>query len=155
MLPALGSNPADYSAASVRSVVLDHIRGCRPAQAKTIVGALRVYLRFLATNGACRPGLDHMIPTVAEWRLSSLPRYLDPNQVALLVESCRKDGPQGLRDRAIVLLLLRLALRAGDIVSMRQRISTGRMPRCWCVAKDVGTSVYLYRRTPAMRFWTT
>jgi len=118
MLPALGSNTADYSAASVRSVVLNHIRGRRPAQAKTIAGALRVYLRFLATNAACRPGLDHMIPTVAEWRLSSLPRYLDPNQVALLVESCRKDGPQGLRDRATVLLLLRLALRAGDIVSM-------------------------------------
>jgi hypothetical protein len=33
MLPALGSNTADYSAASVRSVVLDHIRGCRPAHA--------------------------------------------------------------------------------------------------------------------------
>ena len=119
MLPALGPNVGEYDAASVRTVILDQIRGCQPAQAKTIIGALRIYLRFLATNGACKPGLDHMLPTVAEWRLSSLPRYLDANQAALLIDSCSKDGPQGSRDRAIVLLLLRLGLRAGDIASMR------------------------------------
>jgi site-specific recombinase XerD len=119
MLPMLATNPADYDASSVRSVILKQIHGCRPANSKTIVGALRTYLRFLATNGSCQAGLDHAVPTVAEWRLSSLPRYLDSNQVKRLLESCRKGGPQGLRDRAIVLLLLRLGLRAGDIVSMR------------------------------------
>lgn len=119
MLPVLGTDAGRYDAASVRRVILDQVRGCRPAHAKTIVGALRVYLRFLATNGACQPGLDHMLPTVAEWRLSSLPRYLDPGQVTRLIDSCGKDGPQGLRDRAIVLLLLRLGLRAGDIAAMR------------------------------------
>jgi integrase/recombinase XerD len=119
MLPALGANAGEYNAASVRRVILDQIRGCRPAHAKTIVGALRVYLRFLATSGACQPGLDHMLPTVAEWKLSSLPRYLDAQQVARLIDSCSKDGPQGLRDRAIGLLLLRLGLRAGDIANMR------------------------------------
>src|ERR1700722_10584830 len=119
MLPALGVDAGDYNAASVRKVILDQIRGCRPAHAKTIVGALRVYLRFLATSGACQPGLDHALPTVAEWKLSALPRYLDAQQVALLIDSCRKDGPQGLRDRAIILMLLRLGLRAGDIANMR------------------------------------
>jgi site-specific recombinase XerD len=119
MLPALGMDVGAYNATSVRTVILDQIRGCRPAQAKTIVGALRVYLRFLAMNGSCQPGLDHMLPTVAEWKLSSLPRYLDANQAARLIDSCSKDGPQGLRDRAIVLLLLRLGLRAGDIAGMR------------------------------------
>jgi integrase/recombinase XerD len=119
MLPMLGADPGEYNAASVRKVILDQIRGCRPAHAKTIVGALRVYLRFLATNGACQPGLDHTLPTVAEWKLSSLPRYLDAQQVARLINSCNKNGPQGLRDRAIVLLLLQLGLRAGDIAGMR------------------------------------
>jgi integrase/recombinase XerD len=119
MLPALGTDADEYNAASVRKVILDQIRGCRPAHAKTIVGALRVYLRFLATIGACQPGLDHTLPRVAEWKLSSLPRYLDTQQVARLIDSCSKDGPQGLRDRAIVLLLLRLGLRAGDIAGMR------------------------------------
>ncbi|MGA2595131.1 MAG: tyrosine-type recombinase/integrase, partial [Bryobacteraceae bacterium] len=119
MLPALGADAGEYNAASVRRVILNQIRGCRPAYAKTFVGALRVYLRFLATSGACQPGLDHLVPTVAEWKLSSLPRYLDAHQVARLLDSCCKDGPQGWRDRAIVLLLLRLGLRAGDIAGMR------------------------------------
>jgi integrase/recombinase XerD len=119
MLPALGADTGKYNAASVRKVILDQIRGCRPAHAKTIVGALRIYLRFLATSGACQPGLDHALPTVAEWKLSALPRYLVAQQVALLIDSCTKDGPQGLRDRAIVLMLLRLGLRAGDIANMR------------------------------------
>jgi integrase/recombinase XerD len=119
MLPALGAEPAEYNAASVKAVLLDQIRGCRPANAKTIVGALRVYLRFLAANGQCQPGLDHVLPSVAEWRLSSLPRYLDANQATCLAESCDRNGPQGWRDRAIILLLLRLGLRAGDIVCMR------------------------------------
>jgi integrase/recombinase XerD len=119
MLPALGVDAGEYNAASVRKVILDQIRGCRPAHAKTIVGALRVYLRFLATSGACQPGLDHALPTVAEWKLSSLPRYLDAQQVARLIDSCNKEGRQGWRDRAIVLLLLRLGLRAGDIAGMR------------------------------------
>ncbi|MEA2874559.1 MAG: hypothetical protein QOH67_4752 [Hyphomicrobiales bacterium] len=119
MLPALGADADAYNAASVRRVILDQIRGFRPAHAKTFVGALRIYLRFLATSGACQPGLEHTLPTVAEWKLSSLPRYLDAGQVTRLIDSCRRDGPQGLRDRAIVLLLLRLGLRAGDIASMR------------------------------------
>ena len=94
MLPMLGGDAGEYDAASVRSVILDQIRGCRPAHAKTIVGALRVYLRFLATSGACQPGLDHALPPVAEWKLSSLPRYLNAQQVARLVDSCSTGEPQ-------------------------------------------------------------
>jgi len=119
MLPALGTDTAQYNAALVRKVILDQIRGCRPAHAKTKVGALRVYLRFLAANGACQPGLDHALPTVAEWKLSSLPRYLGAEQAIKLINSCSRNGPQGLRDRAIILLLIRLGLRAGDIASLR------------------------------------
>ena len=123
MLSALGTNTAGYDAALVRKVILDQIRGCRPAHAKTMVGALRVYLRFLAANGPCQPGLDHALPTVAEWKLSSLPRYLDTKQAGQLIGSCSRNGPQGWRDRAIVLLLIRLGLRAGDIASMRPSTS--------------------------------
>ena len=155
MLPALGMDAGKYNAASVRKVILDQIRGCRPAHAKTIVGALRVYLRFLATNGACHPDLDHALPTVAEWKLSSLPRYLDANQAALLIDSCSKDGPQGLRDRAIVLLLLRLGLRAGDIASMRPTDidwqdatvlvrGKGRRDVCLPLPQDAGDAVLDY-----------
>jgi integrase/recombinase XerD len=119
MLPPLGQEVGQYNAVTVRTVILDQIRGCRPGYAKTIVAALRLYLRYLATIGACQPGLDHALPTVAEWKLSSLPKYLDSGQVARLIDSCDKNGPLGLRDRAIILLLFRLGLRAGDIAGMR------------------------------------
>jgi site-specific recombinase XerD len=119
MLPALGEDAGEYTAALVKGVILDQIRGFRPAHAKTFVGSLRVYLRFLATSGACQPGLDNVLPPVAEWKLSALPRYLEGQQVTRLIESCDKNGPQGLRNRAIVLLLIRLGLRAGDIAGMR------------------------------------
>lgn len=119
MLPALGTDASEYTATTVRTVILDQIRGSRPAHAKTFVGALRIYPRFLATAGACQPGLHQVVPTIAEWRLSSLPRYLDSTQVTRLNEACRKNGPLALRDRDIMLLLLRLGLCAGDIADMR------------------------------------
>jgi integrase/recombinase XerD len=161
MLPGLGDNPGAYNAASVRKVILDQIRGCRPANAKTMVGALRVYLRFLATGGACQAGLDHALPCVAEWKLSSLPRYLDSVQAARLIDSCEKIEPQGLRDRAIVLLLIRLGLRAGDIAGMRPGDfnwqdatilvrGKGRRDVCLPLPQDAGDAVldYMERARP-------
>jgi site-specific recombinase XerD len=59
------------------------------------------------------------IPGVAHWRLSSLPRYLQPEEVERVIAACDPVSPVGRRDRAIVLLLARLGLRAGDIVQLR------------------------------------
>ena len=155
MLPALGADAGEYNAASVRSVILDQIRGCRPAHAKKIVDRFGSILRFLATSGACQPGLDHTLPAVAEWKLSSLPRYLDGQQVARLIDSCSKDGQQGLRDRAIVLLLLGLGSERATLPAFAQMISIGRRPRSWCEVRDAGMSVCLYHRMQETQFWTT
>ena len=59
------------------------------------------------------------MPLVPQWRLSSLPRYLPPAQVERLIACCGLRGRLGVRDRAILLLLARLGLRAGDILEMR------------------------------------
>jgi len=61
------------------------------------------------------------IPMLAHWRLSSLPRYLPPEEVERVIASCDVSSPVGKRDRAILLLLARLGLRAGDIVQLRLR----------------------------------
>jgi integrase len=81
--------------------------------------ALRGYLRFLAARGECRPGLDHAVPPTPEWRLSALPRYLPAHDIDRLIEGCDLSRPHGIRDRAILLLLARLGLRAHDILMMR------------------------------------
>ena len=72
-----------------------------------------MFLRFLISEGQCTVGLDAAIPTLAHWRLASLPRYLPPEDVERLIAAV------GRRDRAILLLLPRVGLRAGDIVRVR------------------------------------
>src|SRR5580700_7031249 len=78
-----------------------------------------MFLRFLIAGGQCAVGLDAAIPTVAHWRLASLPRYLPPKDVERLIASCDRASAVGRRNRAILLLLARLGLRAGDIVHLR------------------------------------
>lgn len=78
-----------------------------------------IYLRFLAGAGLCRPNLDGAIPPVLQWRLSSLPRYLAAADVERVIASCDQLNKGRLRDRAILLLLARLGLRAGDVAGLR------------------------------------
>ena len=119
LLPALGEDPAAYDAGLIRQVVLAMARANSPVSAKAMTAALRAYLRFLATRGACQPWLDQAVPTIPQWRLSAMPRYLPKADIERLILSCDLTKPHGVRDRAILLLMARLGLRAGDIADMR------------------------------------
>ena len=118
LLPALGDDPASYDAGLIRRVVLGEVQKSSRPYVKTMTTALRGYLNFLAAHGECRTGLSQAIPTVPQWSLSTLPRYLPPQDVEVLIGSCDRDNPCGIRDRAILLLLARLGLRAGDILDL-------------------------------------
>jgi len=78
-----------------------------------------MFLRFLIARGRCAPGLEHAVPTVARWRLSSLPRYLPAEDVERLIHSCDPASLLGARDRAILLLIARLGLRASDVSALK------------------------------------
>lgn len=119
VLPVVWQEGAAFTAAELRALVLREARRSSRAQTRCITCALRAYLRFLASSGRCTPGLDQAIPTIPQWRLSSLPRYLPAGDVERIIDSCDTGTAHGLRDRAILLLLARLALRGGDIVRMR------------------------------------
>ncbi len=119
LMPALGDDPALYNAGLVRRVILDEAKSNTPVHIKTMTTALRGYLRFLAAQDACLPWLDQAIPTIPQWRLSALPRYLPATEVERLIAACDLTQLCGIRDRAILLLLARLGLRAGDILDMR------------------------------------
>lgn len=119
MLPALGSDPSRYNARLVRHVILAESRKRHLTYTKTFVTALRAFLRFLAAQENCAPYLDRAVPTIREWKLSALPRYLEADDVERIISSCDQSRPQGVRDRAVLLLLARLGLRAGDIVALR------------------------------------
>jgi site-specific recombinase XerD len=118
LLPELGTATLDYDAARIRKVVREWRERTGVANLRTITSALRSYLRFLAGIGLCRPNLDCAIPPVLQWRLSSLPRYISAADVERVIASCDHLTRGRLRDRAILLLLARLGLRAGDVAGL-------------------------------------
>jgi integrase/recombinase XerD len=119
LLPALGSRPRSWDARLIREVILAEMKRASIAYVKTMAMALRGYLRFLGARGLCRPGLDHAVPTIPQWRLSALPLYIGASDVERLIATCKLTTHIGIRDRAILLLLARLGLRAGDILLLR------------------------------------
>lgn len=106
--------PSDIS-----GFVLRHARrmSCRRAQLMT--SAFRSFFRFLFQHGELRLDLAPSVPTVADWRLSTIPKYLTPGEVARVLGSCDLLTAIGRRDYAILLLLARLGLRAGEIVALQ------------------------------------
>lgn len=114
-LQTLGDVPRDYTAAAIREFVIQQTEGLSRSKGKCVLTAMRHFLRFLIADGTCRPGLDGAVPTIAMWQLSALPRYLPAADVDRILRACDQSTPVGLRDRAVLLLLARLALRAGDI----------------------------------------
>jgi site-specific recombinase XerD len=87
-------------------------------RAQLIVCSLRSFFRFLYQRGETAIDLSPSALTVANWRLSELPKFLEPEQVERLLQSCNQDSLVGQRDYVILLLLARLGLRAGDVVHM-------------------------------------
>ncbi len=59
------------------------------------------------------------VPTIRQWKLASLPKHLSVEEVDRTLATCDEKSPAGRRDRAILLLLLRLALRAGQVARLR------------------------------------
>ena len=115
----LGPNPHSYDATGVREVLLRHCAGVSRSFAGKLAGSMRMYLRYLATTDSCSASLVDAVPTATTWRLVSLPRYISTEEIEHVIACCDVKSPAGLRDRAILLLLARLALRAGDIVALR------------------------------------
>ena len=118
LLRRLGEDPSMSDASALRDFVLVYSRSTGWAGTKQCTTALRMFLRFLIAQGRCRAGLLGAIPVLAHWRLASLPRYLPAQDVERLIDSCEQTSPIGRRDRAIMLLLARLGLRAGGISNL-------------------------------------
>ena len=171
----------------VRKFLLEHFRG-RPFLLKTIKAsdisafvlrhapnesvwttqamttAFRSFFRFLFQKGEVRADLAAAVPTVANWRLSTVPRYLAPKEVKRVLKSCDLGTAIGRRNYAILLLLARLGLRAGEVVALQledinwrageilirgKGLLHDRMP----LSADVGKALasYLRRDRPACR----
>jgi integrase/recombinase XerD len=119
LLDQLGDQPERWKAQALRTFVLEQAGQGGSGRAKTIVTAVRMFLRCLIALGRCRPGLDYALPTIAQWRLAALPKYLPAETVDQVLATCDRTTPRGIRDYAILVLLARLGLRAGDVAALQ------------------------------------
>lgn len=88
------------------------------ASAKATVKGLRSLLRFLYLDGQITVPLAGAVPSAASWQLAELPRTVSPADVARLMDSCDRRSTAGRRDFAVLALLARLGLRAGEVAAL-------------------------------------
>jgi site-specific recombinase XerD len=84
-------------------------------RAKLLTTALRSFLQYARYRGDIRLDLAAAVPRVANWSMSSIPRAISPDQVRRLLAHINRRTALGRRDYAILLLLARLGLRAGEV----------------------------------------
>lgn len=150
------------SAGDVMAFVVARCPGQSKGAAKMTVTALRSVLRFLHLRGVIPGPLAEAVPSTASWRLSGLPRALEPEQLRALLDSCDRASPGGRRDYAVLVMLARLGLRAGEVAALRiedvdwrageLRISgKGRRDERLPLPEDVGEAIvaYLQKGRPA------
>ena len=113
-----GLGLGQLTAAEVTEFVLATCPGMPKGSAKLTVTALRSLLGFLHVEGLICEPLGQHVPAVASWRLAGLPRALEPGQVSALLDSCGQCTAVGRRDFAMLTLLARLGLRAGEVAAL-------------------------------------
>ena len=113
-----GLDLAGLTAAEVTAFVVQVCPGRAVGPVRLVASALRSLLRFLQVDGVLPASLAEAVPSVAGWRLAGLPRPLEAGQVDRLLEACDRDQAGGRRDLAILLLLARLGLRAGEVAAL-------------------------------------
>ena len=86
--------------------------------AMDLAANLRALLRYLHVAGLIGMPLVWAVPKVADLRGRSLPKGLAPEVVAAMLASCDRERLIGKRDLAVLLLLARLGLRAGEVAAI-------------------------------------
>ena len=119
LIQTIGDAAAGYTAKKLRDFVSDQSKDCGNSKAETIITSVRMFVRFLIATGRCSHQLRYAIPPLAKWRLSSLPGYLKENEIEQIIDYCDPSTHIGARDRAVILLLARLGLRASDVAGLR------------------------------------
>jgi site-specific recombinase XerD len=104
---------AALSTAVVGRFVLGECGRCSPGSARRMAVGLRSFLRYLYVEGLVAADLNAAVPSVAPTP-RRLPRALAPGAVTRLLGSCDRRRAMGRRDFAVLMVLSRLGLRAGE-----------------------------------------
>jgi site-specific recombinase XerD len=149
------ASAAQLTAKDITAYVCRHARR-HPRSAQFVTGGLRSFLRYLYVREVLSVDMSAAVPAVASRRFEHLPAFLSLVEVKRLLAAASPRAGGCLRDRAMLLLLVRLGLRAGEVASLGLddvdwrrgeivlRGKTGRhtLP----LPPDVGESLALYLR---------
>jgi integrase/recombinase XerD len=113
-----GLDLSRLSAAEVIAFVVDECRRCQVGSATVLVTALRSFLRFLSLEGHTAHPLAGAVPAASAMGGNFLPKGLAPEVVEALLASCDCSTVAGKRDFAILTVLARLGLRAGEVARL-------------------------------------
>ncbi|QDX81049.1 hypothetical protein B9N43_07200 [Denitratisoma sp. DHT3] len=109
----------NLSAANVIDFIRNQSRQLRPKSLKSVITALRAFLRYAQYRGETSAALVNAVPAVAAWSTTPpLPRAISPEHARSVIDSCDTSTSMGLRDRAVLLLLSRLGLRGGEVLAL-------------------------------------
>lgn len=121
---ASASGPGDLQKLTVSQIngfVIKETTTRGRKQCQLAASALRSFLRFLMMTGRLKKDLAPHVPAVAGWLASGLPHYMEAADVEILLKSCDRRTDPGKRNYAILLLLARLGLRAGEVSKLELR----------------------------------
>jgi site-specific recombinase XerD len=105
-------------ATDIIGFVQRHAHDLCPGRTKLMLTALRSFLRHLQLRGDIGAELAGCVPCVPRWALTEVPKFLPHGAVQQVLKHCQQHSACGMRDYAILLLLSRLGLRAGEVVSL-------------------------------------
>jgi len=105
------------SAAQVQAFCVRELPERGGSAARNLAGGLRSLLRFLHVAGLINAPLAQAVPPVARRRGSAV-RGVSAATLSQLLASCDRRRDVGRRDYAMVLVLARLGLRAGEVTRL-------------------------------------
>lgn len=114
----LAEGEASLDAAAVRGHLVDRSRNRSGSFVKLLAAALRSFLRFLFFDGMTQVDFSQAVPPVRRWRLAGVPPYLTPEEVERVIATTDRSTARGCRAHAILLLLARIGLRAGEVAAL-------------------------------------
>ena len=112
-------DPGGIMPGDVTSAVLADASGLSAGAGQHLACALRAFLRYCHVRGLVTADVSAAAMAVTGRRTTMLPRGLEPGQVTALLAACDRGEPDGRRDYAVIMLLARLGLRAGEAARLR------------------------------------
>jgi site-specific recombinase XerD len=134
-----------------------HARDGSADSGKAMCWALRAFLRYLHHKGLNPLALAGCVPSIRRWKLASLPTYMSAGQVQKALDSCDRATVMGRRDYAILMMLAKLGMRAGEVAALTLDgidwrsgemliCAKGRRRARLPIPPDVGAAVVAYLR---------